>query len=143
MLFAKKNRRIKRLLIVEDEPLVAFDTERYLTDEGFGIAATVDTVAEAIALLGSGEVDLVLVDVTLPDGSGIAVAEAARARGVHALFVTGDCPMEARGVAAGCLAKPYAQRDLLQSICAIDDVLRGKKPRRLPGGFSLFLETAA
>src|SRR3546814_8594994 len=51
--------------------------------------------------------------------------------GVHALFVTGDCPMEARGVAAGCLAKPYAQRDLLQSICAIEDVLRGKKPRRL------------
>src|SRR3546814_17058560 len=73
MLFARKSRRIKRLLIVEDEPLVAFDTERYLADEGFGIAATVDTVAEAIALLGSGEVDLVLVVVTLPDGSGIAV----------------------------------------------------------------------
>src|SRR3546814_3278588 len=68
MLSARKSRRIKRLLIVEDEPLVAFDTERYLADEGFGIAATVDTVAEAIALLGSGEVDLVLVDVTLPDG---------------------------------------------------------------------------
>ncbi len=144
MLFAKKNRRIKRLLIVEDEALVAFDAERYLTDEGFAIAATVDTVAEAIAFLDSGAaIDLVLVDVTLPDGSGIAVAEAARARGVHALFVTGDCPMEAHAVAAGCLAKPYAQRDLLQSICVIEDVLRGKKPRRPPGGFRLFLEAAA
>ncbi|MCM8730044.1 response regulator [Hephaestia sp. GCM10023244] len=144
MMFAKKDRRISRLLIVEDEPLVAFDTERYLADEGFGIAATVDTVTAAIAHVNSGAaIDLVLVDVMLPDGSGIAVAEAAHARGIHALFVTGDCPSAARGVAAGCLAKPYAQRDLLQAICAIEDVLRGRKPRRLPPSFNLFLETAA
>jgi CheY-like chemotaxis protein len=143
-MFGRKKRRINGLLIVEDEPLVAFDTEHFLSEEGFEIAATVDTVAAALAHLdGGAAIDLVLVDVALADGSGIAVAEAAHARGVHALFVTGSCPGEAQGVAAGCLAKPYSQRDLLQSICVIDDVLTGrKKVRRAPAGFSLFLETA-
>jgi len=139
--FGRKKRRINRVLIVEDEPLVAFDTEHFLSDEGFQIHATVDRVATAIAALDGGEpIDLVLVDVQLADGSGIEVAEAAHARGVAALFVTGNCPGEARHVAAGCLAKPYAQRDLLGAIQAIEDVLDGRKVRRLPSGFSLFLE---
>lgn len=143
-MFGRKKRRINALLIVEDEPLVAFDTEHFLSEEGFEIAATVDTVAAALAHLEGGTaIDLVLLDVALADGSGIAVAEAAHAKGLHALFVTGNCPGEAKGVAAGCLSKPYSQRDLLQSICAIDDVLTGrKKVRRTPASFSLFLETA-
>jgi hypothetical protein len=52
--------------------------------------------------------------------------------------VTGACPEGARAVAAGCLSKPYAQRDLLAAINAIEAVIEGKKPRRLPNGFSLF-----
>ena len=143
-MFGRKKRRINGLLIVEDEPLVAFDTEHFLSEEGFEIAATVDTVTAAIAHLENGAaIDLVLVDVALADGSGIAVAEAAHACGVHALFVTGACPNEARHLAAGCLAKPYSQRDLLQSIGVIEDVLAGRKRRRrMPAGFSLFLEMA-
>jgi DNA-binding response OmpR family regulator len=142
--FGRRKRRINRVLIVEDEPLIAFDTEYFLSEEGFVIHATVDRVATAIAQLdGEGEpIDLVLVDVQLADGSGIEVAEAAHARGVAALFVTGNCPGEAKHVAAGCLAKPYAQRDLLSSILAIDDVLEGRKVRRLPSGFTLFAEPA-
>jgi DNA-binding response OmpR family regulator len=142
--FGRRKRRINRVLIVEDEPLVAFDTEHFLTDEGFEIHATVDRVAAAIGHLeGANElIDLVLVDIQLADGSGIEVAEAAHAHGVAALFVTGSCPGEAKHVAAGCLAKPYAQRDLLCAICAIDDVLEGRKVRKLPGGFKLFAEPA-
>ena len=144
MLFAKKPRRITRILVVEDEPLVAFDTEHFLSDEGFEIHATVDRVALAIEHLERGreEIDLVLVDVQLADGSGIEVARAAHDRGVSALFVTGNCPNDARDVAAGCLAKPYSQRDLLAAICAIDDVLQGRKVRRLPGAFTLFKQPA-
>ena len=139
MLFGRKKRRIKRLLVVEDEPLVAFDTEHFLTDAGFVIVATVDRVADATALIDSGTtVDLVLVDVSLADGSGLDVARAARAREVPVLFVTGNCPPEARELAAGCLAKPYAQRDLLAAIQAVDAALAGEPPRRQPQGFRLF-----
>ena len=139
MLFGRKKRRITRLLVVEDEPLVAFDTEHFLTDAGFTIVATVDRVADATALLDSGTgIDLVLVDVSLADGSGLDVARAAGGHEVPVLFVTGNCPVEAQEIAAGCLAKPYAQRDLLGAIQAIDATLTGDTPKRLPSGFRLF-----
>ncbi|MBW4329417.1 response regulator [Stakelama sp. CBK3Z-3] len=143
MLFGKKKRRINNVLIVEDEPLVAFDTEHFLGDEGFQIVATVDSVADAIALIEQGaEIDLVLVDVRLADGSGTDVARAAHGHGISALFVTGDCPTDARDVAAGCLAKPYSQRDLLAAIDAIDAVKGGHRPKKLPDNFSLFRSAA-
>jgi CheY-like chemotaxis protein len=144
MLFGRKKRRIERLLVVEDEPLVAFDTEHFLTGEGFEIAGTVDTIADALGVIESDHaLDLVLVDVRLADGSGVEVARAAQAQGVPVLFVTGNFPEEAKPLAAGCLAKPYPQRDLLQAIVTIESVLDGgPKPKRLPGSFTLFLTPA-
>lgn len=143
MLFGKKKRRICKLLIVEDEPLVAFDTEHFLREAEFEIVATVDSVADAMAVLGEGdEIDLLLADVRLADGSGIEVARAARARGIAVLFVTGQCPREAEDIGAGCLSKPFSQRALLAAIDAIEAVIEGKKPKRLPGGFRLFDQAA-
>lgn len=144
MLFGRKKRRIANILIVEDEPLVAFDTEHFLGEEGYRIVATVDRVADAIAHLGREPViDLVLLDVDLTDGSGIEVARAAHGRDIAVLFVTGNCPGEAIKLARGCLAKPYPQRDLLAAIEAIGAVLDGEAtPRRLPPSFSLFPQAA-
>jgi DNA-binding response OmpR family regulator len=139
MLFGRKQRSIERILIVEDEPLIAFDTEHVLTDDGFVVVATVDRVAHAIAALNDGgEIDMVLVDVNLADGSGIDVARAAAERGVKVMFVTGSCPVEAESIAHGCLSKPYGQRDLLDAIRAIDHAAQGRRTRRLPTGFRLF-----
>lgn len=143
MLFAKKKRRICKLLLVEDEPLVAFDIEHFLRDAEYEIVATVDRVAEAIDVIHAGdEIDLVLVDISLADGNGVDVARVAHAAGIAVLFVTGSCPEGGRAVAAGCLAKPYAQRDLLAAIAAIEAVLDGKTPKRLPAGLSLFAAVA-
>lgn len=139
MLFGRRKRTIVKLLVVEDEPLVAFDTEHFLSEADYEIVATVDRVADAVNLVASGTaIDLVLVDVSLADGSGMDVARAANERGVPVLFVTGNCPVEAESVAAGCLAKPYPQRSLLAAIAAIEATLAGERPRRLPGGFRLF-----
>lgn len=145
MLFGRKQRRISRLLIVEDEPLVAFDAEHYLTEHGFEVVATVDTVAAATALLESdAPIDLVLADLQLADGSGIDVARTAQRRGVPVMFVTGRTPDEvaASALALGCLAKPYPQRDLIAAIAAIETVVEGKTPRRPPPGLRLFRSTA-
>ena len=144
MLFGKKKRQITRLLVVEDEPLVAFDAEHILRDAKYEIVATVDRVADALEVLGEdNEVDLVLVDVSLADGSGLDVARAARSRDIPVMFVTGACPPEAAELAVGCLSKPYAQRALLGAIEAVEAGLGGKPPRRLPTGFSLFTPAAA
>lgn len=139
MLFGRKRRSIEKLLLVEDEPLIAFDTEYLLRDQGFTIVATVDRVADAVRLIESDSaIDLVLVDVNLADGSGLDVARAAAARDIAVLFVTGACPADAEVVAVGCLAKPYTQRDLLGSIDAIESRSEGRTPPRLPGGLRLF-----
>lgn len=144
MLFGRRKRQITRLMLVEDEPLVAFDTEHFLRDAEYEIVATVDRVADAIAVIDKHdiEIDLVLVDISLADGSGVDVARAAHARNIAVLFVTGQCPQGGRAVANGCLAKPYAQRDLLAAIAAIEAVLDGRVPKRIPGGFSLFSTVA-
>ncbi|WP_294288114.1 response regulator [uncultured Sphingomonas sp.] len=143
MLFARKERRITRILVVEDEPLVAFDTEHFLGSEGFEIVGTVDTVVDACGVIERGEdIHLVLVDVNLSDGSGVTVAQAAADRGIKVVFVTGNCPGDARALAVGCLAKPYAQRDLLTAIAALEKVMDGKMPKRLPSSFKLFATVA-
>lgn len=139
MLFGRPKRTLTRLLIVEDEPLVAFDTEHFLRDEEFQIVATVDRVADAMVHLDNGaDIHLVLVDLSLADGSGLDVARAAAAKGIAVMFVTGDCPAGGEEVAHGCLSKPYAQKNLLRAIEAVEQVVRGVTPRKLPAGFRLF-----
>ena len=140
MVFGRRKRVITRLLICEDEPLIAFDSEYALTEEGFEVVATVDKVADALAVLdANADVHLVLADVNLADGSGIELARHAHARGVAVIFCTGDCPEGGRAFARGCLAKPYRTADLIDAIAAVDGQLqRRPRPRRLPRGFSLF-----
>jgi DNA-binding response OmpR family regulator len=139
MLFGKKKRSIIRLLVVEDEPLVAFDTEYLLSEQDYEIVATVDRVAHALAVIErESDIHLVLLDVNLADGSGIDVARAACARGFPVMFVTGNFPDEAAEFAMGCLIKPYDQRDLLGAIEVLDARVAGRKAKKLPQGFRVF-----
>lgn len=143
MLFGRTKRTLTRLLIVEDEPLIAFDTERFLSDEEFHIVATVDRVVDATARLDDDEVHLVLVDMSLADGSGLDVARAASAKGVAVLFVTGASPDGVEAFAHGYLAKPYPQRTLLKAIEVIDQIVQGGRPKKLPSGLKIFARPEA
>lgn len=141
MLFGRKQRSISRLLVVEDEPLIAFDTERMLREHGYEVIATVDRVADARREIAAAtqKVDLILADVRLADGSGVDVARAASERAIPVMFVTGSCPPEARALAVGFLAKPYVERDLLSAIDAVDSAMAGRATKRLPQGFELYV----
>ena len=139
MLFGKRERTIRRILVVEDEPLVAFDNEHLLNDAGYEVVGTVDNLADATRLIQEEEVDLVLTDVTLSgDGNGMDVARAAGARGVPVLFVTAACPEEAQALGIGCLAKPYSDKALKAALEALDRRLQGEKVKKLPAGLSLY-----
>lgn len=135
MLFQKRQRLIRRILIVEDEPLVAFDAEHLLTEAGYAVVATVDNLAAATEVIEAEPLDLVLSDIALSgDGDGVDVARAAAAKGVPVLFVTGNCSEEAKRLAVGCLAKPYTDKVLLNALAVVDDRLQGrvrKAPRQL------------
>ncbi|MBO9575192.1 MAG: response regulator [Sphingobium sp.] len=142
MFFTKREQRISRILIVEDEPLVAFDNEHALQLAGYTVVATVDRFRDADAVItGGGEVDLIIADIRLRgERSGIELAHHAFDLGIAVLFSTAICPDEARdlGVALGCIAKPFQPRDLVRAIKACESVLAGRKPGRLPPGLTLF-----
>ncbi|KKW92568.1 MULTISPECIES: response regulator [Sphingobium] len=134
-----RRKAIRSVLVVEDEPLVAFDNEHVLEMAGYRVAATVDEYTHAVSVIEDENVDLVIADVTLHgERTGIDLARFASGRGVSVLFVTGACPVDAQEVALGCLAKPYAPRDLLAAVAVVDALLRGKTLPRFPEGLHLF-----
>jgi|KBSSwiStaDraftv2_1062776.scaffolds.fasta_scaffold43887_5 DNA-binding response OmpR family regulator len=139
MLFEKRGRTTNRILIVEDEPLVAFSNEHVLLDHDYEIVATVDNVQEAMVIIENQSLDLVVTDVRLSNGgSGIDVARAAHLKAVPVLFAAGNCPLEAHKLAIACLAKPYSDRDLVDAIDAIDARRSGRQPRRMPAGLTYY-----
>ncbi|GGB71464.1 response regulator [Blastomonas aquatica] len=139
MLFSRFTRSIQTILIVEDEPLVAFDNELRVVDAGYRVVATVDTQDEAIAMLSREAIDLVLADVNLSrGGSGIEVARVASGMDIPVLFATGTCPNEAQQYAVGCLNKPYNAVELVKAIEAVDRMIRGKSVKTIPKPLSLF-----
>ncbi|CAA9506098.1 MAG: hypothetical protein AVDCRST_MAG39-1683 [uncultured Sphingomonadaceae bacterium] len=143
MIFGKRERRIRRVLIVEDEALVAFDNENLLAHEGYQVVATVDNAADALAVIAVGRLDLVLADLALSgDGDGRDVARAAAAKGVPLLFLSGSRPDGAEGLGVGWLAKPYNPRQLKSAIAAVERLLGGERAPRAPGGLQLFAPAA-
>ena len=140
MLFAKRESAIRRILVVEDEPLVAFDNEYLLKDAGYEVVATVESLADALAVIEAEPLDLVLTDIRLSgEGDGIGVAEAAHARGIPVLFVTGHPSPEAERVGIGCLAKPYSEKVLKNALQALDRHLRGERLRKLPPQLTIYM----
>jgi CheY-like chemotaxis protein len=139
MLFGKRKQVVKRILIVEDEPLTAFDNENILGDAGYEIVATVDDLDEALAVLDRDEVDLILSDVRLrKQQTGIQLARAAKEKGVPTLFATGHSYPGAAEIAVGCLSKPYTERQLCKAIECVDRHLQGESFKS-PKGLELFV----
>ena len=139
MLFGKRKQVVKRILIVEDEPLTAFGNENALGDAGYQIVATVDDLDEALDVLDREEVHLILSDVRLRgDRTGIELARAAKKKGVPTLFATGHEYEGAHEIAVGCVRKPYTERQLCKAIECIDRHLQGRKIK-VPKGVELFI----
>jgi CheY-like chemotaxis protein len=139
MLFGKRKQVVKRILIVEDEPLTAFDNENILGDAGYEIVATVDDLDEALEALEHGRVHLVLSDVRLKDDqTGIRIAKAAKQKNIPTLFATGHSHPLASELAVGCLHKPYSGRQLIKAIECVDRHLQGEKVIP-PKGLEIFV----
>ena len=141
MIFGRKQRHINRIMIVEDEPLIAFDNEIFLQSSGFDVIATVNSAEEAIEILKErvDEIDAIILDYNLAGpASGVAVAEAAAAQAIAVLFVTGECPENLGGCAIGCLAKPYPQKHLLAALEVMEQISGGEKVKRVPATMTLF-----
>ncbi len=105
-----------RVLIVEDETLLAMLAEDVVESCGYAIVGSAATYPNAMALAAEHKSDTALVDLNLLDGLtgpeiGIALAERF---GIKVLFVTPNvegAPVGHSGV-IGVLGKPYSRREL-------------------------------
>ncbi|HEX5464138.1 MAG TPA: response regulator [Burkholderiales bacterium] len=112
-----------RILIVEDEHVVAMDLERNLVSLGFDVIGTADRAAEAVQLAGEKNPDLVLMDIQLPGAmSGIDAAEMIRQRWrIPVVFATAfaDEDTVSQATAAGpygYITKPFRAKELNATI---------------------------
>ncbi len=135
MLFASRPSCIKRLLIIEDDPLVAFDNERTLKHGGYDVVATVDSGEAAVSVLAHQQVDAVVLDLSLAGHmTGREVARLCRDRDIAVLLVTGKCPADASDIALACLNKPHSASALLGAVHAIETMIcKNQPPRKVTG----------
>jgi CheY-like chemotaxis protein len=81
----------RRLLVVEDEYMIAFDLARSLEELGAEVIGPAPTVREALHLIASdtGALDGAVLDINLNGERAYAVAEALASRQVPFVFTTG------------------------------------------------------
>ena len=141
---ARSATRACRILVVEDEGLVALEIETFLTGAGHEVVGTAPDRAGAVALARAERPDLALVDMRLSGGdSGLDLAADLSSLGIPVLFVTGNCPAEKGGAVAsavGCLHKPFDERQLLAAVALAERLARGgpAPAGRLPGGMHIY-----
>jgi CheY-like chemotaxis protein len=109
-----------RILIVEDEILIALELESLLQDEGHDVVGIAASYDEAVTQGKELAPDLAFVDVHLADGpTGVDVSRhLANELGVTVLFMTANAkriPEDFAG-ACGVIAKPYTERGVREAL---------------------------
>lgn len=113
----------ERILIVEDEFLVAAQIESALVDAGYEVVGITSSGEEAIELAISHEPSLAVVDIRLAgevDGIEVALALFTQRR-IRCIFATAHADQDMRARAApaaplGWLQKPYSSATLLRAV---------------------------
>ncbi len=131
-----------RVLIVEDEALLAMELEALVEDAGHSVVGWATSSGEARDLVDTVEADIAFVDVHLTDGpTGVSVAEyIAGKKASMVVFMTAN-PLripEGFAGAVGVIAKPYTMHGLEAALRYLQEGVRAPPPgSRLPVGFTL------
>ncbi len=110
-----------KILLVEDQPVIAMDVEAMLLDNGAGRVTTAATVAEALACLLEHAPDVAVLDVNLGTTTSVPIAEELLRRNIPFVFATGygDVSMLPKNMtSAPVVQKPYEGAALNEAIAA-------------------------
>jgi two-component system, NtrC family, response regulator GlrR len=108
------------VLLVDDEPAICKALSTAISRAGFRVSTALSG-ADAMAIVRSERVDILITDLRIPDMRGDAMFELAAATQPHlrtrTLFTTGDISERAQQLIEGCncpfLRKPFDLKDLL------------------------------
>jgi CheY-like chemotaxis protein len=100
---------VPRILIVDDEPLVAKMVAEWVEELGHEVAGPFRDASSALALVAATPPDAAIVDVSLGAGSGYTVAESLAQRKIPFVFATGHAEgsLIPRFSGTPVLVKPY------------------------------------
>jgi light-regulated signal transduction histidine kinase (bacteriophytochrome)/CheY-like chemotaxis protein len=106
---------VERVLLVEDNIIIAMDTEQSLLDLGVAHVDTVSSVSAARDRLAQGSYDLAVLDYNLGDETSLPLAQDLLALAVPVVFATGygdATPAIESFPKVGVLKKPYTREDI-------------------------------
>lgn len=110
-----------RVLLLEDEYLVALDAELLLKELGVQHVETAATLSEAEERARERRFDLAVLDVNVNGQMSFDLARSLRAGGTPVVFTTGY-ELKGRNIPevdpALCVSKPYTSERLRQVLCA-------------------------
>ena len=107
-----------RILVVDDDTSVRLVLIEILFDAGYEVDAA-HSFSTGAAILRSGpKFDLLVTDSGLADGTGTALADQAKSRGIPALIVTGN-EFSVDATKYSVLAKPMRSDALLAAVKAV------------------------
>jgi CheY-like chemotaxis protein len=110
-----------RVLVVEDEAMLAMMLEDMLAELGHAVVASAGSLEQAEALIRRGGFDLAVLDVNLAGRPSYPLAELLRERGVPFLFATGygRGGLPEAWKEAPVLQKPFSQQQLQQLMATL------------------------
>jgi CheY-like chemotaxis protein len=110
--------RGSRVLIVEDDGIIALDLQSTLEEAGCVVVALESRIEAAEALARTEELDLALLDVQINGSTSFDVADILAARGIPFVFLTGYSPdaLPDRFGAGRIIRKPFSPKRLLASL---------------------------
>lgn len=120
-----------RVLIIEDEPIIAMLLAEVLTEQGYDVADIASTESDAIQEAARHRPDVMIVDARLRQGSGLSAVSVILAEGfVPHVFMSGDrLTKTVLDPEAIVLQKPFHEADLLRAITkALSEAQERTKP---------------
>ena len=113
--------RTGRVLIIEDEPLIALSLEDVLINAGFQIAGVAGKLENALALIESVACDVAIVDANLAGVSASPAAIALAARRLPYIVMSGYSPEQMQGVFPGAhfIQKPCRTELVIETLNAL------------------------
>ena len=129
-----------KILIVEDEYLVATSLKYLLETMGYEVEGIADNVTSALNEAERTQPQLAFVDIQLANGdSGLDAAAELKKRGVICIFLTGNPPEGPRpDLALGCLPKPFSDVALVAAIKIAKAFIEGSPLPKAPPNLELY-----
>jgi ActR/RegA family two-component response regulator len=129
-----------KVMIVEDDLMIAETLDAALTDAGYDVCGIATTVPEAVALSRHHRPDLAVVDVRLADGGQgpEIIAQLGGVGKMGVLYATGNKTTLKASDGHAYILKPYTEPDILRALQIVAEIVAiGTASPPIPRGFKV------